>query len=79
MSQYKGYLISFIVEGASKRWHAFDDNGGKLTGVGYRSRAAVRRWCDAQIADKPACTPGQCGLGHGAKCFNAGRCLRGSS
>lgn len=76
MSLYQGYTLCLIVEGNSKRWQAFDDEGNKLTGLGYRSKAAVRRWCDAQVADKPACTPGWCGLGHGAKCFNAGRCLR---
>lgn len=79
MSAYKGYFLSCIVKGNSKRWHAFNEAGDQLTSsLGYRSRAAVRRWCDAQVADKPACTPGWCGLGHGAKCFNAGRCLRGT-
>ena len=28
------------------------------------------------IKDETPCTPGWCGEGHGAKCFNAGRCLR---
>jgi hypothetical protein len=26
--------------------------------------------------EETPCTPGWCGEGHGAKCFNAGRCLR---
>jgi len=29
--------------------------------------------------DKPDCTPSWCGENHGAKCFNAGRCLRASA
>jgi hypothetical protein len=30
---------------------------------------------DAAKEETP-CMPGWCGEGHGAKCFNAGRCLR---
>jgi len=55
MSAYKGYFLSCIVKGNSRRWHAFNDAGEQLTGVlGYRSRAACRRWCDADIEKKAA-------------------------